>query len=203
MSRVLILVGLVVAGVVPALLATACSSSSSAAPAASCGTGGADGGACTPGQTTTYVTCADLSSPTVSFGRDIQPTFNRSCGIAGSTCHGDPNNNGGTNGQIFLGLPDGGTDAAQVLAAIVGQPSPEDPELNIIQAHSPSDSYLMHKLDDDQCQFAKQCNATNNPIWSAPQGTPCGYGMPYQSPILDTTFRDTVRRWIAQGAQNN
>ena len=107
-------------------------------------------------------------------------------------------NSGAMNGQIFLGIPDGGVDAAQVLAAIVGQASPEDPSLDIIKGGDPGGSYLMHKLDDDQCQFAKECNATNNMVFAN-----CGYGMPYESPILDPAFRDSVRRWIAQGAKNN
>jgi hypothetical protein len=53
----------------------------------------------------------------------------------------------------------------------------------------PSNSYLMHKLDADQCQFAAQCVAGD-----------CLKPMPYDVGSLTTDKRDLVRRWIAQGA---
>ncbi len=157
--------------------------------------GGVDAGppadACIP-----YTSSANLTTPQVSFSKDVLPTFQRSCGIAGATCHGVPSV-WTTQQRPYLGNFDGGTDAGEVVTAIVGVASPEDPKLTIVKAGDPSNSYLMHKLDWDQCQFASDC------AQSQTQYTDCGQGMPYSSPQLDPDTRDTVRRWIAQGANNN
>jgi uncharacterized protein (DUF39 family) len=51
----------------------------------------------------------------------------------------------------------------------------------------------MHKADADQCAFAGECNFPN-----------CGQLMPNGTNIpLPVANRDTVRRWIAQGANDN
>jgi hypothetical protein len=171
---------------------------------ASCtNSGGADGGVCTPGVTPAYTSCADLTTPPVSFATDIQPIFVGGCTVGGSagTCHGDPTLDETTTGQVFLGYPeDAGmtADPAMIIAALVNQKSPENPQMNIVTPSDPANSYMMHKLDDDQCQFASTCNATGNAKFAL-----CGTGMPQLAPILDPDTRDTVRRWIAQGAQNN
>jgi hypothetical protein len=70
--------------------------------------------------------------------------------------------------------------------------------MNIIAAGDPDASYMMHKLDDDQCQFATTCDATGNKIFKL-----CGSSMPQLAPLLDENTRDAFRRWIAQGAKNN
>jgi hypothetical protein len=169
----------------------------------SCPSGGADGGLCVPGVTPAYTSCADLTTPTVSFATDIAPIFVGSCTTGGSegTCHGDPTLVEATTGQLFLGYPeDAGmsADAAMILAALVNQKSPENPQMNIVTPTDPEQSYMMHKLDDDQCQFASTCNATGNSKFKL-----CGSGMPQLAAILEPGARDTIRRWIAQGAQNN
>ena len=184
----------------------ACSSSSSGG--GSCDTGGANGGTCVAGQTPAYKSCADLTTPTVSFAKDVQPVFNQSCAISQSTCHGDPSlqKNEGSTGQVWLGLPvdAGAPDSAAVLMGIVGVKSPENPQMDIVKAGDPANSYLMHKLDYDECQYASTCNSTKNQLF-----VNCGQGMPYSSGTLDTDMngqpgaRDTIRRWIAQGAKNN
>jgi len=56
---------------------------------------------------------------------------------------------------------------------------PEAGEPLVMPGH-PAESYLMHKLDAYQCTLA---SPLNNP--------------------LDADARDTIRRWIVQGAQNN
>ena len=61
----------------------------------------------------------------------------------------------------------------------------------------PANSFMMHKLDGDQCTMATDC-ATGMTMY-----TDCGQQMPYSSPALDDATRDTIRRWISQGAQNN
>ena len=135
-------------------------------------------------------------TPTVSFGTDVIPVLERSCGIAGSTCHGTPDV-ATTQQRPFLGYFDGGTDAAQVVTGLVGVPSNEDPQMSEVAASTPAQSYMMHKLDWDECTLAAACAKGTT------QYTDCGQGMPYSSPQLDQPTRDTIRRWIAQGAKNN
>jgi hypothetical protein len=140
-----------------------------------------------------YTSDADLTTPTVSFAGEILPVFQQSCGIAGSTCHGSPT----VVGRPFLDYPDGGADAAAVLSGIVGQPSTENPQMDNVKAGDPANSFLMHKLDGDQCTLASACAKGNSPY------PDCGQSMPFSSPLLDPSQRDTIRRWIAQGANNN
>jgi hypothetical protein len=163
--------------------------------------GGANGGNCIPGSTPPYTSCIDLTSPTISYAADIQPILTNSCAVGGGVCHGDPNAIERTTGRVFFGYEEAGpgtVDAAGIIAAIVGQKSPENTTMDIVAAGDPNASYMMHKLDQDQCQFAAICNATGNSLFAL-----CGKGMPELSGILDQPSRDKIRRWIAQGAKNN
>ena len=161
----------------------------------------ADGG-CTEtdgggsGSCTQFVSCADLTTPSVSFAKDVLPIFNMSCGIGGQQCHGDPSVSKHT-AQPYLGQT-GANDAAKVIAGIVGQSAAEDPQLNLVTASDVKKSYLMHKVDGDACLFATACNATGNPLFKN-----CGIQMPFNAGSLDQAKRDTIRRWIAQGAKND
>jgi hypothetical protein len=137
----------------------------------------------------------DLTSPQVSFARDILPVFQTSCGIANSTCHGRPGV--ASQGRPFLGYFDGGTDAAQVEEALVGVASVEDPELDLVKAGDPSQSYLWLKVDDLQCTVADQCAKGHSDYKD------CGIPMPYQNPPLPNDTLTAIARWIAQGAKNN
>jgi hypothetical protein len=180
-----------------ACLATACSQASNSALQKDSGGGDAQDAAqqdagCVPFEAPD----ADLTTPTVSFSKDVLPKFQMSCGIAGATCHGTPSVMT-VSQRPFLGYFDGGTDAGAVVNGLVGVQSPEDPKLTMVKASDPANSYLMHKLDWDQCQFAADCAQGQT------QYTDCGQGMPYSSPQLDESTRDIVRRWIAQGAKNN
>lgn len=197
MPRTIKLLAFVLAAA-PLVVFLACSSSSSGGGCTE--GGGADGGTCTPGSTPAYTSCADLTTP-VSFAKDVQPTFNMSCGLSTpGTCHALQQPGNTTPWLIYLGSSPNpsSVDAGQVLDGIVGKPAQEDPSMNVVTAGDPDHSYLMHKLDYDQCQFSEPCNATKNPIFLN-----CGLGMPYQSGILDQDTRDNIRRWIAQGAKNN
>jgi len=138
---------------------------------------------------------ADLTTPTVSFSRDILPKFQSSCGIAGSTCHGAPGVS--SQGRPFLGYFEGGTDAAQVELAIVGVPSVEDPNMNIVTAGDVWHSYMWIKLDNLQSTLAAECAKGMSDYKD------CGQSMPYQNPPLDDGTLNTIARWIAQGAKNN
>ncbi|HEY8039845.1 MAG TPA: hypothetical protein VIF15_08640, partial [Polyangiaceae bacterium] len=64
--------------------AVGCSSSSSGGAQPDSGDGN-DGGveACVP-----YVSTVDVTTPTVTFKKDVAPVFQMSCAIAGATCHG-------------------------------------------------------------------------------------------------------------------
>ncbi len=67
----------------------------------------------------------------------------------------------------------------------------------------PAASYLVHKIDDNLC-VVTGCIANNAAVGSAEMAPPwCGGLMPYQGLVLDSATRDTIRRWIQQGAMNN
>jgi len=139
-----------------------------------------------------YVSDASLASP-VLFSADIVPIFQTNCATAGGTCHGDPDS------YPRLGAVDGGIDAAVVLGSIVGMTSAEDPTMAFVTAGDPEHSYLMHKLDGDQCTLASECAAS----MFSDDFPNCGSTMPFLSPRLPDGTRDEVRAWIQQGAQGD
>jgi hypothetical protein len=127
-----------------------------------------------------------LTQPSVSFRSDLMKVFNASCGA--SSCHGQT---GAPAGGLFLGLESArGGDAAMVRAGLVGHAAAELPSMPLVTAGDPEHSYLMHKLDGDQCAFAAQCSG-GDCMTFMPQGA--------QQPLPVET-RDQVRRWIASGA---
>ena len=70
--------------------------------------------------------------------------------------------------------------------------------MNFVTAGDPAQSFLMHKMDGDQCTLIPECMVPGS------YRPNCGVFMPYQAAsILDVAARDVVRRWIGQGAQNN
>lgn len=125
---------------------------------------------------------AALSSPPASFETDVAPVLAKSCAF--SSCHGS---RGPTNRGIFLNTskPE---DFAAVKAALRG-PSRAAPTMAYVAPGDPDKSFLMHKLDGDQCIVADSCN-----------GGDCGKSMPEGNALLPETSRDAIRRWIAQGA---
>jgi hypothetical protein len=140
-----------------------------------------------------YISSADLSIP-VSFGAQVGPIFQKNCATGGTTCHGDVNN------TPYLGSADAGVDAATIIEKIVGVAAGEDPAMNLVARADPARSFLMHKMDGDQCTLAQECDAS---VFHATLGN-CGANMPFQlGMLLPTGARDTVRSWIQQGAQNN
>lgn len=146
-----------------------------------------DDGACRP-----YLSSADLSAP-VSFAAQVLPIFQQSCALSAS-CHGDP---ASAPVQPYLGSADGGADAAAILAKLVGVPSLEDPTMNLVSSGDPPNSFLMHKMDGDQCTLVAQCAGTGISMTYAN----CGSSMPQGTPTLPAAIRDTVRAWIKQGAR--
>jgi hypothetical protein len=166
-------------------------SCSSATPAA--GPGG--GGSCQA-----YTSSADLSAP-VTFSKNVLPIFQTSCAAGtGGTCHVSGQN--ATPGGLFLG---GAMEGSAIVARLVGMKSGEEPNMNLVTAGDPTNSYLMHKMDGDACTLAAQCNMGQFKA-AYPD---CGSTMPMPVPpattsqLLSTSQRDTVRAWIKQGAQND
>ena len=139
---------------------------------------------------------ASLTTPTVSLSKDVAPILQMSCSIAGSTCHGDPSVT--AMNRPYFGLPDGGVSPATIHDAVVGVASTEDPKLVLVSPGSLDKSFLWQKVDNQQCNFAADCNATNNI-----QYINCGLSMPYSNNALEIEQLNTIARWIVQGAQNN
>ena len=147
-----------------------------------------------------YTSDADLSMPTVSFAKDVMPIFLATCAIGGGSCHGDPSVVASSRPFLgYIGADDaGGASSGAIPMGLVGAKSTEDLSMNLVTPGDPAQSFLMHKMDGDQCTLLSECNV---PMSYRPN---CGVFMPYQAPtILDTEMRDTVRRWIQQGAANN
>ena len=129
----------------------------------------------------------DLTSPVVSFKNDVLPIVTFSCTF--SACHGTLM---GVNNGVYLGeRPPAMTNASTVVMGLL-KPSGQLMAMPLVTASDPTRSYLMHKLDGDHCTLDKMC-----------AGGSCGTSMPNGSPLLEIAKRDTVRRWIAQGAKDN
>lgn len=126
----------------------------------------------------------NLMAPTTSFKTDVMPVISAHC--SSSICHGISD---GATGNLFLGAElQMGADAASVYPNLMAKSD----ELNTMPYVTPSDpgnSYLMHKVDADQCTLS--CT-----------GGSCMASMPLNS-TLPLASRDIIRRWIAQGALNN
>jgi hypothetical protein len=143
---------------------------------------------------------SDLTAP-VSFMGKVLPTFQHSCAVGGTTCHGDSTGSPAA-GKPYLAEPLGNDaglgDPTMILMGIVGVKSVEDPMMDVIHAGDPTNSFLMHKMDGDQGTLSRQCVAMAS-------GTTvlCGLSMPFGNLPLDCATRDAVRAWIKQGAMSN
>jgi hypothetical protein len=105
--------------------------------------------------------------------------------------------------SLELGGGDAGVEPSELLTKLVGAKAAEAPEMDLIAPGDPANSYLMHKMDNDQCTLAAQCNA--GALGS--KIPDCGKAMPpvaASMPLkLSAATRDVVRAWIHQGAQDN
>ena len=191
--------------------AAACSSSTS--------TG--SGGSGTAGDCYDY-SSFDGMSPSTSFGTDVLPILRQSCALS-SSCHGcdQVNNPGCTNPGInpFMGANKSAgtlstTQVAAIISALVGKPAASqpssvdpstmvgNPNMSIVAAGDPAHSFMMYKLDGDPSLANMNDQVTCSTLTCA--GTHnCGAAMPSGGPQLAQTERDTIRRWIAQGAKND
>lgn len=142
------------------------------------------------------------STPPVSFETDVLPVFRRSCGLSNS-CHGSETNSAT---QLYLGPKTSDATVVvdqafrqKIIDGLVGVPSKTAPATSLVVAGNPSGSFLMLKMDG--CASAAGLSCTPQP--NAKSGDPCGDSMPQGNDVLCADERDTVRRWIAQGANNN
>ncbi len=124
-------------------------------------------------------TTTDLKAPT-SLKTDVLPILERNCATT-MACHAA----GGS--RAFLA-----GDSSTVRGALVNVASVQLSTMPYITPGDPSKSYLLHKMDGDQCYFDLSCLAEF-----------CQESMPSSAPLLDVAMRDVVRRWIAQGANDN
>jgi hypothetical protein len=85
-------------------------------------------------------------------------------------------------------------DIAKILAGNVGVAASLEPSMSIIKASDPENSFLMYKLDGELACSKLSCADTKACGTLMPQGA---------TEPLAQTERDTIRRWIAQGAANN
>lgn len=125
----------------------------------------------------------DAQVPTVSFAKDVMPIFARSCAF--TSCHGSATGN--ANGVSL-----GSDDPTELHRAIVDVRASRLPTMSHVKPGSPRESFLMRKLDGRPCALAAQCTDGD-----------CGQSMPHGEPLLPIEQRDTIRRWIAQGAKND
>ncbi|MEO8844867.1 MAG: hypothetical protein ABI704_25010 [Kofleriaceae bacterium] len=128
----------------------------------------------------------DLTAPAVAFKADVMPVLTAHC--SSSICHGISN---GAKGDLFLGGElQHGADSANVFTNLAAT-AEQNPKMPYVKPSDPANSYVMHKLDSDQCMFDTACT-----------GGDCQHAMPFDG-TLPVETRDIVRRWIAQGAPND
>ena len=142
--------------------------------------------------------CPTPSDP-VSFEMDVLPIFRTSCGLS-SSCHGTMTS---PQADLYLGPKNSAADPTPaertaLIASLVGVASKTAPDMPLITANDPAQSFLMHKLDNTHNDQSLTCTAQPG----AESGQPCGDQMPQDQP-MDACYRQVVRDWIAQGAQDN
>jgi hypothetical protein len=158
-------------------------------------------------------------SPTVSFKTDVQPIFATSCAIS-SVCHGCDTSavpgctNPGYKPYLGTSISQGAPSSMQVMAisaSAVGQPASAqvsvvdgsmvgNPSMNIVKAGDPANSFLLYKLDG-AFSMPLSNGDVNCSTLACAANMSCGEAMPSGGPALPASARDTIRRWIAQGAQ--
>ncbi len=160
----------------------------------------------------------DLTSPVVSFKTDIfegllRPTCNA------YTCHGappgaDPAGNYPA-AKLYLGATSDNrynvTIDAALMTTVIGNlkaASKTAPERNIVAPGSPQTSFVVDKIYRCQNERGLACMEQSGKLPLHCTTSPCGDPMPpldKDGQILQLTEdqKNTFRRWIAQGAQDN
>ncbi len=143
----------------------------------------------------------DGMTPTVTFKADVLPIFRTSCGLSAS-CH--QSQTPPLPAEQYLGpsLSMPAPTAAQIasiLSGIVGVKSVDEPDMDVVAPGDPAHSFMMYKLDGDPTNV----NGLTCPNLKCAANMSCLLAMPSGGPQLPSTERDTIRRWIAQGAKND
>jgi hypothetical protein len=167
------------------------------------GSGGGSGGSATSGGDCFDYSSFDGTTPTVHFAADVLPIFRLSCGLSMS-CHGDES---GPGGQHYLGPANSAPTptAAQIMEIFsqsVGAASVADPDMKVIAAGDPAHSFMMYKLDGDPGAADPSDQVSCSTLTCASDKS-CISSMPQGGPQLPIDKRNTIRRWIAQGAKND
>jgi hypothetical protein len=136
--------------------------------------------------------------PQTTFSADVMPILKGHCATS-TSCHGSAS---GSNNGVTLGAVGSTADPHAIRANLVGVASKEDPTMSYVAAGNPESSFLMHKMDGDQCTADSKCTGAP-PGLSPPSPPSCQNSMPSGLPLLDVSLRDTVRRWIQQGAKDD
>lgn len=133
----------------------------------------------------------DGQSPAVSFNADILPIFAQNCTLTG--CHGNPSTP--ASGLFLSPSPDAAEFPADedtrktIVDTYLVAPSRTTPDKARVVPGEPERSFLLDKLDGSQNCAGVSCPGNN-----------CGQRMPRGHDQLPADVRDTIRRWIAQGA---
>jgi hypothetical protein len=127
---------------------------------------------------------SDLASPVVTFETDVAPIFAKACAF--SSCHGSHTVT--ANHGVFLGAA--GADGMSAVKTSLESASHALPSMKYVVPGDVANSFVLHKLDGSLCGLDAQC-----------VGGSCGKSMPEGNDLLPQASRDTVRRWIAQGAK--
>jgi hypothetical protein len=141
-----------------------------------------------------------------SFKTDIMPIFHQSCTIS-SSCHGQPNNSAEANLYLGNNFQEGDNTADTIMmtyAGLVGVKAVEDPAMALVTAKDPANSFLIHKLSDDQNTLnGLKCTGGTCPAPDCDMTNVCGIQMPKTAAMLDSATIGTVTNWIMQGAMMN
>lgn len=132
-------------------------------------------------------------SPSVSLRIEVMPILQANCTF-GQSCHGP----GITlAGKVYLGpamgVPASDADIQRMLDENVNADPSFDAGMKLITPGDASQSFLMHKTD----------NSLECPTLACAADKTCGEPMPFNRPAIDAGDRNTIRRWIMQGAQLN
>ncbi len=156
-------------------------------------TAAADGGS-PYGPCVAFVSVSDLSAPGLVRERRRADFSASNCTSGGFNCHGTDHEQRALSRLLRRGRG----HRHEVLGTIVSVLSPEEPMMLFVAPGDPANSYLMHKMDADQCTLAAACAVSPFDYLLN-----CGNSMPNGAATLPLATRDTVRAWIAQGAANN
>lgn len=179
---------------------------------ASDGGGGSGGGASMCGTCTEPDATVDLMTPPVSFKTDIFDTFLRgSCSTL--TCHGVAPAMATElypGAGLYLGPPPDNTMTPitpELVTSIVNglkAASKTAPTMKIVEPGNEAASFLIAKIHGCQNERGLACTQQSAGLIRC-KSSACGDIMPPTDNIVQLTAeqKNTFRRWVAQGAQDN